>query len=1044
MLLIGISGSGKSTLTRFVSWLNGASVFQPIMHSKYSISDFEEDLKVVLRRAGGKGEKICLLLDESDILDPSFLERINTLLANSEIPGLFDGEDYTTLLGSCKESAARDGIMLDSYDEIYSWFNKQVAQNLHVVFTMNPPGDDISAKATSSPALFNRCVLNWMGNWDNQAFFQVGSEFSSSADLTQSYSAPLTYRPLFANIFSPFSLHDVILDLMIFIHSSSSNQISLVKKSQHRSIFLTPRHYLDFVSNFMILYEEKRSQLEERQRHVVVGLDRLLETVTKVEELRKSLAIKRSVLETKSAEANEKLKKMVDDQQNAENKRAISMSMKKSLAEKNSQIDLRKKFVTDELAQAEPAVIEAQESVSSIKKQHLTEVRSMGNPPNAVKMAMESVCTFLGHKISDWKGVQAILRRDDFISSIVNYDTSKLSQSIRNEITNTYLMDPNYTFEIVNRASKACGPLVNWVIAQVGYASILEKVEPLRDELLQLEQSASATAAEAEQVDDMIIKLEKSINIYKDEYAVLISDVQSLKKEMESVSEKVDRSLRVLKNLSSERERWGISRDTFGAQMETLIGDSILAAAFISYAGIFDQSYRMSTFRIWKEHMNASGIKFQSSISIAQYLSTEEERQRWVENYLPPDDICSENAVMIQRAQRYPLIIDPSNQSIMFLKTFFKNQNLTVTSFRDPSFLKNLESALRFGNYILIQDAEAFDSIINPILNREIRKSGGRQLCRLGTKEIDVSPNFKLFLMTKNHMQHFSADISSRVTFVNFTITPESLGLQCLDKFLKAERPDIDSKRKDLLRMQGEFQIRLLYLEKALLDALNESTGNILDDENVLNTLETLKREATEIGNKVAETDQIFLEVEEVTSQYEILADNAASIYFCIQQMSSIEFFYQFSLEQFFLVFDNVLGKKFSQRDRLASLENDLFIDQFKGVMMGMRDDDSILLALLLAQIREREKKGKPVWTAFLENDDGSTLSDPLGLVSIFGKAIAGRLYSLSHLDHFKSLLAVLVEKSKLWLELLSHHQPEVLVTTLLSNSKGMLLLISC
>ena len=32
-----------------------------------------------------------------------------------------------------------------------------------------------------------------------------------------------------------------------------------------------------------------------------------------------------------------------------------------------------------------------------------------------------------------------------------------------------YMSDPSYSFEKVNRASLACGPLVKWAIAQVSY-----------------------------------------------------------------------------------------------------------------------------------------------------------------------------------------------------------------------------------------------------------------------------------------------------------------------------------------------------------------------------------------------------------------------------------------------------------------------------------------------------------------------------------------------------------------------------------------------
>lgn len=63
--------------------------------------------------------------------------------------------------------------MLDSNDELYKWFTGQVMRNLHVVFTMNPSTDGLKDRAATSPALFNRCVLNWFGDWSDGALFQV-------------------------------------------------------------------------------------------------------------------------------------------------------------------------------------------------------------------------------------------------------------------------------------------------------------------------------------------------------------------------------------------------------------------------------------------------------------------------------------------------------------------------------------------------------------------------------------------------------------------------------------------------------------------------------------------------------------------------------------------------------------------------------------------------------------------------------------------------------------------------------------------------------
>jgi dynein heavy chain 1 len=118
--------------------MNGLNVFQIKVHNRYTADDFDDDLRNVLRRAGCRGEKICFVMDESNILDAGFLERMNTLLANAEVPGLFEGDEWAALMTACKEGAARDGLMLDSADELYRWFTGQVARNLHVVFCMNP------------------------------------------------------------------------------------------------------------------------------------------------------------------------------------------------------------------------------------------------------------------------------------------------------------------------------------------------------------------------------------------------------------------------------------------------------------------------------------------------------------------------------------------------------------------------------------------------------------------------------------------------------------------------------------------------------------------------------------------------------------------------------------------------------------------------------------------------------------------------------------------------------------------------------------------
>ena len=55
------------------------------VHRKYTADDFDDDLRMVLRRSGCRDEKMVFILDESNIMESSFLERMNTLLANGEV-----------------------------------------------------------------------------------------------------------------------------------------------------------------------------------------------------------------------------------------------------------------------------------------------------------------------------------------------------------------------------------------------------------------------------------------------------------------------------------------------------------------------------------------------------------------------------------------------------------------------------------------------------------------------------------------------------------------------------------------------------------------------------------------------------------------------------------------------------------------------------------------------------------------------------------------------------------------------------------------------
>nr|CAD7423028.1 unnamed protein product [Timema monikensis] len=1081
LLLIGVSGAGKTTLSRFVAWMNGLSIFQIKVHNKYTGEDFDEDLRAVLRRSGCKDEKIAFILDESNVLDSGFLERMNTLLANGEVPGLFEGDEYTTLMTQCKEGAQREGLMLDSNEELYKWFTGQVMRNLHVVFTMNPSSEGLKDRAATSPALFNRCVLNWFGDWSDGALFQVGREFTNRVDLDRPQWKAPDFFPAACTIMPATPTHrDAVINACVYVHQTLHKANARLAKRGGRTMAITPRHYLDFINHFVKLYNEKRSDLEEQQLHLNVGLNKIAETVEQVEEMQKSLAVKSQELQAKNEAANAKLRQMVKDQQEAEKKKVQSQEIQGELEVQTVKIAQKREDVMADLAQVEPAVIDAQAAVKSIKKQHLVEVRSMANPPaivkvalesiclllvtkhiffspyfwhfpaavksikkhhlvevrsmanppQLVKVALESICLLLGENAVDWKSIRAVIMRDNFINSIVsNFSTEDINDDVREKMKSRYLSNPDYNFEKVNRASMACGPMVKWAIAQINYADMLKRVEPLRDELHSLEVQADENKHRGEEVTDLITQLEHSIAAYKEEYAQLISQAQAIKTDLENVQAKVDRSIALLKSLCIERERWEATSETFRSQMSTIIGDVLLSSAFLAYAGYFDQHYRQNLFATWCHHLQQAALQFRADIARTEYLSNPDERLRWQANALPTDDLCTENAIMLKRFNRYPLIIDPSGQATEFILNEFRDKKITKTSFLDDSFRKNLESALRFGNPLLVQDVENYDPILNPVLNRELRRTGGRVLITLGDQDIDLSPSFVIFLSTRDPTVEFPPDICSRVTFVNFTVTRSSLQSQCLNQVLKSERPDIDEKRSDLLKLQGEFHLRLRQLEKSLLQALNDAKGKILDDDSVITTLETLKQEAADISKKVEETDKVIGEIETVSQQYMPLSQACSNIYFTMDSLNQIHFLYQYSLKFFLDIFSSVLlsNPKLSNTTdygtRLAIITRDLFGVCYERVARGMLHTDRLTFALLLCRIH---LKGVPSevsldqeFTFFLRGKEGMLTSKPPSMEGLNTEQLEALFRLSTRLQAFSKLAQHIQEMPEIgaWLQ---------------------------
>lgn len=394
---------------------------------------------------------------------------------------------------------------------------------------------------------------------------------------------------------------------------------------------------------------------------------------------------------------------MVAEQQNAETKKSSSIKLSEELEKKQAEIKVRSGGIENELAEAEPALKSAEAAVESISARDIDSIRRLPNPPKAIKMVMEAVCYMLeGKKVSEWKDIGKIMRSKTFVNDVKNFDVDKISKKIKNDLNDAYFKTPEWNIEKITKAYGCAGALAEFMQAKIRYASIVLSLGPLRKELEELRNEETVLLEQKTEADSLITELTTKIAQLELEYGQLIANVEQIKSEMLKVETKVGRSSNLLENLGSEKIRWEASSQGFTEQLKTMTGDALLSAAFLGYIGFFDQFYRDILMNHWRDYLQEKDLVFRQEMKMVEYLSKPSERMIWQSHHLPSDSLCTENAIILKRFNRYPLIIDPSGQAMEFLLSFYKDKTIARTSFSDEAFMKHLETSLRFGCPILV------------------------------------------------------------------------------------------------------------------------------------------------------------------------------------------------------------------------------------------------------------------------------------------------------------------------------------------------------
>ncbi|GJP44273.1 hypothetical protein CLOM_g3648 [Closterium sp. NIES-68] len=480
--------------------------------------------------------------------------------------------------------------------------------------------------------------------------------------------------------------------------TSKSRQTSSSSRGAQQHAFsadslISLRSFSDLLAHFHSSVSHSHRRANRSFQHLSLGLTKVTAAEQRVVLLRRHLELKSKELVVKEAAANGKLQQIAAEQALGERQRAEAQGLIARLDEQARSVERHRREAQENLERVEPAVDAAKTAVKSIRKSQLDDLKAMPNPPSAIKLTLEGVCLLLtGSKPTTWQGILSVVRRNDFIPSILGCDMEAIDPSLVLRVKREYLDARLISFDTVNRASKACGPLFSWLEAAVQYGEILRAVQPMRDEMEQLEGEAGNMAEELQHVQESIGSLEHRMAACKDEHTLLLSACEAMRADIHQSKLAMQRAASLVKDLTYERDRWKKQREMLKSRAAACLGDALLRAASLAYLGPLELAERQRLLAKWQELVASRGLKI-SKVSaqsgevdlhrfgerggeeseegwggVEEDEEVEEERAKWEAMGLPQDEYALQNAESVLKCRRVPLLVDPSGRMVDFLR----------------------------------------------------------------------------------------------------------------------------------------------------------------------------------------------------------------------------------------------------------------------------------------------------------------------------------------------------------------------------------------
>lgn len=488
-VLIGHAGSGRRTVAQLAAFIAGMALQEIAVTKDTTLKSWRDETGRLILQAGIMSREVTMHFSDRQSLEGAMWEDVCMLLLTGETTSPCSDKDFNEIQKMFSEECEKQG-KAPTRINILRMFHQRVREHVHVLITLSPQRADFLHTLRTYPAILKCSTLLQLTEWPKEAYLNL-----------------IEWQ--LADFHPQVPIHaDTLKRLQPAIHRLQKRAAALGAAMQGSSVssYANPGKLVQLLEQYRALYEKRSQQIMTQVSRMRKSIEQLESLQRCYDAVKADYTLLQPSLEKLKLSSKQQQERLAAESEAAELcHRQLVEEEKESLAQEQSTKKLKKQIdieVKDCLEQMQ----EALKNVSKIKKEHLSELKSLNAPPAILKLTLTALVIMYLDQIRERGGEllytvadPATKRKEEnyvetgkkyllndtkeLIEILITFEKNGISQQQMARLQERVFAQKEFNNQAGDRANLAVKYLYLWVQAAAKYTQRWNETEPQRKEL---------------------------------------------------------------------------------------------------------------------------------------------------------------------------------------------------------------------------------------------------------------------------------------------------------------------------------------------------------------------------------------------------------------------------------------------------------------------------------------------------------------------------------------------------------------------------------